>query len=48
MQYYALALLLGDVAAEAGQGDVATRLREDALAFQLVADGGTALVAAGS
>jgi hypothetical protein len=48
MQYYALALLLGDAAAEAGEADAATRLREDALAFQLVADGGTALVAAGS
>jgi len=48
MQYYALALLLSDVAAEAGEPDASTRLREDALAFQRVADGGTALVAAGS
>ena len=43
-QYYALALLMAD-AHEASGGDAATatRLREDALAFQLVADGGTAL-----
>ena len=47
MQYYALALLLSDVAAEAGENDASTRLREDALAFQRVADGGTALVVAG-
>jgi hypothetical protein len=48
MQYYALALLLGDAAAEVGQAEAATRLRDDALAFQLVADGGTALAPAGS
>lgn len=43
-QYYAMAVLLAD-AAEASGGERATveRLRADALAFQLVAEGGTAL-----
>ena len=43
-QYYALALLLADAhEASGGDAETADRLREDALAFQLVADGGTAL-----
>ncbi len=43
-QYYAMAVLLAD-AVEASGGERATvdRLRADALGFQLVADGGTAL-----
>lgn len=43
-QYYAMAVLLAD-AAEASGGERATveRLRADALGFQLVAEGGTAL-----
>jgi hypothetical protein len=48
MQYYVMALLLADAATVAGQPETATRLRADALAFQLVADGGMALAAAGS
>ena len=43
-QYYALALLLSDAATAAGEEATADRLRGDALAFQRVADGGTALV----
>ncbi|MEQ1858027.1 MAG: DUF2723 domain-containing protein [Longimicrobiales bacterium] len=44
-QYYAMTVLLADAAELAG-ADAATiaRLREDAVAFQIVADGGTALV----
>jgi hypothetical protein len=48
LQYYALALLMSDAAAEAGDADAANRLRDDAVTFQLVADGGIALAAAGS
>jgi hypothetical protein len=44
-QYYAAALLMADAAEVAGtEAAVVTRLRADALAFQVVADGGTALV----
>ena len=43
MQYYAVALLLADVSAAVGDEAAAARLREDALEFQIVADGGTAL-----
>jgi hypothetical protein len=43
-QYYAMSVLLADAATVAGT-DAATiaRLQEDALAFQIVADGGTAV-----
>jgi hypothetical protein len=44
MQFYALALLMSDAATTAGDDASADRLRDDALAFQRVADGGTALV----
>jgi hypothetical protein len=40
LQYYAMALLLADAATTAGHTDAAERLREDALGFQRVADGG--------
>ncbi len=44
-QYYAMAVLLAEAAELAGSdASTITRLREDAVAFQLVADGGTALV----
>ncbi|MGE0158945.1 MAG: DUF2723 domain-containing protein [Gemmatimonadales bacterium] len=43
LQYYVMALLLADAATIGGQPDAATRLQRDALAFQLVADGGIAL-----
>jgi hypothetical protein len=48
LQYYALALLMSDVADVAGDSDAAERLRDDAVSFQLVADGGIALAATGS
>lgn len=45
-QYYALALLMADAhEASGGDQETVTRLREDALAFRRVADGGTALAA---
>jgi hypothetical protein len=44
LQYYAMATLMSDVATIADQAETATRLRADALGFQRVADGGTALV----
>ena len=43
MQYYVMALLLADASTVVGEAETATRLREDALSFQLVGDGGTAI-----
>jgi hypothetical protein len=46
LQYYALALLLADAAEVAGgEPDAISRLRDDAAAFRVVADGGTAVSA---
>jgi hypothetical protein len=44
LQYYAMALLMADAATAAGRTDAVARLREDALGFQRVADGGHAIV----
>jgi hypothetical protein len=43
LQYYAMAVLLADASTVAGDAETAARLREDAVSFQLVADGGIAL-----
>jgi hypothetical protein len=43
LQYYAMALLLADAAEVAGlDGEVSSRLRDDALEFRVLADGGVA------
>jgi hypothetical protein len=44
-QYYAMTALLADAAGAAGtDAATVTRLQDDAIAFQIVADGGSALV----
>lgn len=46
MQYYAMALLLADAVETSGAGaEIASRLRDDAVGFQMVAEGGIALAA---